>query len=222
MGQSALGFIARTFQGATGPGQVDPQRALWDTSRHGNYYASVYGTPAIVSPATPAKAGSVFRAVSPSAVAITAALATTYTGLCLSNPAGSGLNLILRRVSALISNAPAAVNLGLITGWSAAGITAHTTPVTSIINAYVGAGPSGTVSVAGPTPVGLVDAACTLVGTPAWDRWLSALASGATGASSSDINDDVIIPPGGYAAIGNLVSLTTSALCSFTWEELQA
>lgn len=100
MGQNLLGFAAKGFSNALLPGQVDSQSALWNTSRHGKYYASVYG----VSAAAPggARPGAVFRVSNQAAAAITAALATTYTGLCLSNPAGSGVNLAVKRVSAIL------------------------------------------------------------------------------------------------------------------------
>ena len=220
MGQSPLGFFAQKFGNALGGGRVDSQQALWNTARHGKYYASVYGTPAIASPAAAAKAGAVFRSSNQATDALTAALATTYTGICLSNPAGSGVNLAVKRVAAMFGPAPATqVNLGLITGWAAGGITAHTTPITQIVSAYVGGATSGG-SIVAPAPLAKVDAACTLVGTPAWDRWLTTLAASGDGGVAVDLDDDLIVPPGGYVAVGNLVAVASGFLGTFCWEEL--
>jgi len=166
--------------------------------RHGANYASTYagfnGSAACVG------------------VTTSAGLATTYTGLCLSNPAGSGKNLSILRVSGVIDVAPAALTaIGLITGFLAAGITAHTTPLTPLNNLVGGGG----------TLVGLADAACTLVGTPAWQRWL-AESIAATGIAAFDESTagELLIPPGGYLAIGTSIAGPTNGLyASISWEE---
>lgn len=223
MGQSALGFIAASFQGSIAPGRVDPQSALFQSQRHGKYYASVYGTPARISPSIPAQAGSVFRGSNPTAVAISAALATTYTGLCLSNPAGSTVNLAVKRAAGVLFAAQTAfIVLGLITGWSAAGVVTHTTSLNAdIINGYVGAA-AASGSVIGPTTQAKLDSAATIVGTPMWDRWITGNTVTAVPCNFSiDLDDDLIIPPGGYVAIGaNAASTATSFLGSFMWEEI--
>lgn len=222
MGQSPLAFVVRNFQKLLVPGQVGQQSDLWMTQRHGDWYNSSYGTPAIVSPATPAKAGTNFRCSNPTSVTLSAALALTYTGLCLSNPAGSALNLVVHRIAGVITAAPAAfLGIGLIQGWSAAGVTAHTTPLNSnIVNSYVGAAPAAG-SILANAPVANVDAACTLVGTPAWDRWLVSNGASAGGFSlTTDIQDDLIVPPGGYIAIGATVAGPAGSFFTIGWEEL--
>jgi hypothetical protein len=218
MGQNALAFIAQAFSNKIAPGRVGQQSDLFATPRHGKYYSSVYGTPSIGT--IPAQAGSVFRASNQATDAISAALATAYTGLCLSNPSGSTVNLVVKRVTALFGPAPATqINLGLITGWASAGITAHTTPITQIVNAYVGAAPASG-SVLSAASQAKVDAACTLVGTPAWDRWLTTLAVSGDGGGVFDLDEDMIIPPGGYVAVGNLIAAASGFLGTFEWEEL--
>lgn len=212
---SIFASIAKKFSGATGPGQLDQQSALWSTQRHGKYYSSVYGTPAIASPATAAKAGATFRCSNQTAATISAALATTYTGLCISNPAASGANLAIKRVSAVLTTAPGAdFAFGLITGFLAAGITVHTTPLDAdIVNNFIGA--------AAPVSVAHVDAACTLVGTPLWTEWMGSNTAATTNNVwfSVDLDESIIIPPGGYLAIGG--SKTGGGfLGSFAWEEL--
>lgn len=221
MGQNPLGFLANAFSGAIAPGRVDPQSALWNTSRHGKYYASVYGTPAQVAPypVKAAQAGLVFRASNPTALSLSVALATTYTGLCLSNPAGSTVNLVVKRVGLFVNASAAAAFAGLITGWSAAGVVTHTTPETNIVPAYVGAAASSG-SVAQAASQAKVDRACTIVGTPAWDRWIGAIPATTVTSLLQDLDDDLIIPPGGYVAIGSSAAETTDAVGTIMWEEI--
>ena len=159
-------------------------------------------------------AGVVGFAANQTGATTSVALATTYTGLVLSNPAASGKNLSLLRVAGICNVAPAAFTaVGLITGWLAAGITVHTTPIT-LLNANVGLGVTGLVA--------KVDAAATLVGTPAWARWLTESIA-ATGEFQFDenVNGEIVIPPGGYVAIGTLIGGPTAGLlASFTWAEI--
>lgn len=154
-----------------------------------------------------------FFAANQSAVTTSAGLATTYVGLCLSNPAASTVNLSPRRVAGFLIVAPAALTgFNLITGWSAAGIVTHTTPLTSLQSTFVG---NATV------PQGLADTACTLVGTPVWSLPLT-VTSGATSvvAFSLELQASFIIPPGGYMAIGTTIAGPTSGLFAvITWEE---
>lgn len=156
--------------------------------------------------------GNVGVAANQTGATLSAALAPTYTGLCLSNPAGSGKNLIIARVSGLFDVAPAAFTaLGLIIGFSAAGVVTHTTALTPL-NALVGGGAA---------LIGKADAACTIVGTPAWGRWMSVTVS-ATGEANFDeiVNGEIVIPPGGYIAIGaSIAGPATGFFGSITWSE---
>lgn len=220
MPQGNLFSQFKNFNNAGLPARLGQQGDAWYSHRHGVEYNAIYGTPTIGTVA--AQSGMVFRGSNQSAAALTAALATTYTGICLSNPAGSTVNLVVRGVAGIFGPAPAtAVNLGLITGWAAGGVTVHTTPITAIVNAYVGAATS-TGSILQPAASqAKLDTACTLVGTPAWDRWLTAIAaSGSGGQPYMNLNDSVIIPPGGYCAVGNLVAVASGFLGTFVWEEL--
>lgn len=154
-----------------------------------------------------------YTAANATGATLSAGLATTYVGLCISNPAASTVNLLLRQVSANIIVAPAAfLALGLITGWVAGGVTVHTTPVTPI-SSFVGDA---------TTPAAKADAACTIVGTPAWSQWFASEAATATNPFfSSDLQGGILIPPGGYAAIGaNVAGPTAGLLGSFEWIEL--
>lgn len=180
---------------------VDAQGAQTVAQRHGKYFEGAY-------------AGSTGWAANPTAVTTSAGLATTYVGICLSNPANSGMKLVVQRVSGIILVAPATVTgLGLIVGFAAGGITAHTTALT-VGNSVVGT--------SAPALVGLVDSACTLVGTPAWERWLSETPTATTLLSfTHDLDGDLILPPGAYCAIGTTIAGPASGFQgAFKWEEV--
>lgn len=220
MGQSPLGFFAQQFSGAFGGTRVGVQKDTWQSLRHGKFYSAAYGTPANGSVA--ALAGALFRGSNQTAASLSAALATTYTGLCLNNPAASTVNLVVRRASVFFNASASAAFIGLISGWSAAGIVTHTTSLNAdIVSAYVGGAASGG-SIVAPAPQANLDAACTLVGTPIWDRWIGAdAATTVNGAIDKDLEDDIIIPPGGYIAIGSSAAEgSTPCVASFMWEEV--
>lgn len=182
------------------PQQLDKQGGLLQSGLHGERYAQAYNA-------------NLFRGANPTGVQLSAALAATYVGICLSNPIASTKNLALRRVAGVIIVAPAAfLALGLITGWSAAGVVTHTTPLTPapsfINNAAV--------------PLGKLDSAATLVGTPVWASWLGAnLATGGNANFVEDYYGGIIIPPGGYVAIGaQAAGPAAGFLGSMEWEEV--
>src|SRR5271156_6370 len=124
------------FNGAMVPARIGAQRDTWDSKRHGDSYSAVYGTPAVGSIA--AVAGARFSGGNASSASLSVGLTTTYTGLCLSNPAASTVNLAVRNCGFTLI-ASASVSIGLATGWIAAGVVTHTTPVTGILANYVGA-----------------------------------------------------------------------------------
>lgn len=183
-------------------GGADAQSAAYGTQRHGKYYLGAYS-------------GAAFRAALQAGVTISAALATTYTGLCLSNPAGSGKNLVVQKIKGSLNVAPAALTaIGLIAPTTYAGVTVHTTPVT-IQNANQN-GPNNVAA------VGKVDAACTLVGTPLWTDWIAELpAATSVVAFDRDFDAELIIGPGGYIAVGASIAGPAAGLfASISWEEL--
>lgn len=205
-GQNPLSFVAKVFGSRATPvgapigyGQLDPQNALWMSTRHARDYSAGY-------------LQALGMAANQAGAQLSAALATAYVGLCLSNPANSGKNLALLNVSGNVNVATGApLAIGLITGFAAGGITVHTTPAT-VQPTYVG--------LANPL-VGLVDAACTLVGTPIWSRWLAEVANAGVGSFSQDIQGGIIVPPGGYVAVGGTVAGPAAGfLGSFVWEEV--
>lgn len=200
MPQSNLSSNLLVPGGALKPNAGGVQGDLLISHFHGELYHQAY-------------TGSLFMGANPTAVTTSAGLATTCVGLILSNPAGTGKNLILRRVGAILVVVPAAfTGSALITGFAAGGVTVHTTPLT-IQNPVVGGAVTASVA--------KLDSAATLVGTPVYSLFLTATPAATTGAPfNTDLQGSVIIPPGGYAALGTTVASPASGfLGSIMWEE---
>ena len=158
----------------------------------------------------------------PGGTATTVGLATTYTGLVLSNPAGSAVNLALGLVGVAPVGAPTALStIGLMAGWTTAGLVTHTTPLISHNNLWN--------STAGTNGVGLIDAAATLPVAP-----LLVQAFGSypiTGATAQvvtppitgvwfDMNGSLVLTPGAFVAV--YTSTVITVIASFTWAEIPA
>jgi hypothetical protein len=149
----------------------------------------------------------------------TVGLATTYTGLVLFNPAGSTVNLVLDKVgySFLVAFA-AASTIGLMVGYSAAGIVTFSASGAPASSSFIGVGAAGQ---------GRTALSATLVGTPVVH---SIFGQGLTGAITTapaiqntiyDFEGSVILPPGAYAAIyTSTASGAASLAASFQWEEV--
>lgn len=159
--------------------------------------------------------GSVFLAHNVAAQAVSVALATTYTGLVLCNPLGSGKNLVLLAAQFAVSVAEVAIaSQHLIGGWSATAVT-HTTPLAApgIQNALLGGGQNS---------VAKVDSAATIP-TP---NYLLPIRSGFTAGALGgpgmgaliDLGGLLILKPGAFAAIGALTALT--GFGGLVWEEV--
>lgn len=144
------------------------------------------------------------------AQAVSVALATTYTGLLLYNPIGSGKILVPNKVKFALSVAPAAIaTIGLISGFQTAaptGLTAAPVKNNQIGNSVTGAG--------------LLYSAATIL-TPVWAMQLrdgftaAALPSPAIGI---DLEGIFGILPGGFIAFGALTAIT--GLGFMSWEEV--
>lgn len=162
--------------------------------------------------AEPTLRGKVFAAANQAAVALTAAFATTYTGLVLENPAGSGKNLILIGFSYASTVAiPTATALGIMTGADAGDAAAAIVPR----NRLKGGGAS----------IAIVDNGCTLVGTPVLEQLITTAWTEATTAGSLaqpnhvDLDGSLIITPGYYAAVYSAAANTAAFLFSLMWIE---
>ena len=184
--------------------RIGPQNDLMVSQLHGKMYEQT-------------NRNNMFGAASQAATTTTIALATTYTGLCLSNPSGNSKNLILRQVGYGLSVSPGAVGfVGLGGGFSAAGIVTHTTPLVAY-NQNLGSNTA---------PTALADGAATLVAGAG--QGLLRIISIFThydddavvhpiGPSLIDMEGSVVIQPGGFVFIYTLTVVIGAF--SFSWEE---
>lgn len=147
----------------------------------------------------------------------TVGLATTYTGLCLSNPIGSPVNLSVNKVGyafLVVWGAVAAV--GLMTGYNASTNVTHSTPVTPRNRFFTSA--SG--------GVGLLDSSATLPTAPTVDQIFGAASTGTAAVPPLvqgyyDLEGSLELPPGAYVAFyTSTASGTNSASFSIQWEEI--
>jgi hypothetical protein len=206
--QTQVGPI--TSSTSMAPASIIPARAgqlgdLITSELHGRYYETAYRR-------------ALFNAANQAATTTSAGLATTYTGLCLSNPVGSSVNLVLNKVgySFLVAFAAAAA-IGLMCGYNSSTNVTHTTAGTPRSN-FFGSGAAGQ---------GLVDTSSTLPTAPVVTHLFG---SGLTGAITTDpvvsgelvdLEGGLILPPGAYAAIyTSTASGTSGFLGSFQWEEI--
>ena len=183
--------------------RIGPTSELIVDELHGRYYET-----------TVRKA--MFSGANLTGITTTAAFATTYTGMCLSNPIGSTVNLVLTKVTyAPVVAQTAALVMGIMTGYSASVNVTHTTPLVPLSN-FVGQ-PAGT---------GLIDSSATLPVAPTRLILLGTLTTGAItqtllNGSVTDMEGSVVIPPGGYAAIyTSAASVASSLAFGMMWEEV--
>lgn len=172
---------------------------------HGRYYETVYR-----------RAG--FLAANPTAVttvAVTSGTTTSgLTGIFLSNPVNSPVNLVLNKVGFSVTVAPAAVMPVMLgVGFNSGTAVTQTTALT-VRNAYVGVGSAG---------YGLASSVVTVPTAPNFTHQLGVVFTTLTTAISSivDLEGSVILPPGGYAGIMSPVASGASGFFgSLSWEEV--
>ena len=161
-----------------------------------------------------ASQGRVFWGANQSAATWSVALAATHTGLVLSNPRGSRVDLHVLMAGFALTVAPAGIaSIGFFGGYDPAGIVTHTTPLTALCMI---------LDQDQAASVGKIDAAATLPGTP---RWLTPFMGGftaaalpSTGPALIDLGGVFIVPPGSYFGIGALTAAV--GLGSLVWEEV--
>lgn len=153
--------------------------------------------------------GNLYSVANQAAVTTTAGLATTFTGLAIANPTGSGVNLVLRHFMCAQFAAGAAGAIGVMVGSGAAAGSL------TVRNAKVGGAASATTASAGAT-----------IATPVLERIVGSVGSVATtgyGLSAAicyDFEGSLIIPPGYYAASFTSAATTSALLFGFVWEEV--
>jgi len=156
------------------------------------------------------KAERVFAIANQAGVTTTAALATTWTGLGVCNPAASPVNLVMLGFSAAQVAAAAAGAVGLMIA-DTTGMADALTPVNQLIGSTQG---SEAIADAGAT-----------IGTPVLYRVFGQAGSVATTAYglvpgvNVDLEGSLILKPG-YSVLSYTTGITTSALIfTFLWAE---
>lgn len=172
---------------------------------HGRYYETTVNK-------------AMFSAANQAGQVTTVGLATTYTGLCLSNPVGSQVNLVINKVSAAFPVAPAAaMAVGIMTGYNATTNVTHTAALT----------PKSQLIGTGPLPLALADSSATLPTAPTLNVLFGFVGTAAVTAVNAvsgflaDMEGSIVIPPGGYAAIyTSTASGAAGMFASMSWEEV--
>lgn len=185
--------------GAVNPARMDRQGASVMTAAHGEYNEAVVRD-------------NVFMASTQAEDTWSIALAGAYTGLIVSNPAGSTKNLSILKAGMAITTAPAGqASIHLGGGYAAGGITVFN--AIAFYNMKLG---SAAASVAN------VGDTATLVGVPIY---LYPLIGAFTNAllfaqpmAMTDIGGSIMVPPGAYVMI---VALTVAlGFGCIVWEEI--
>lgn len=158
-----------------------------------------------------AEEGRLFSVANQAAVAVTANLATTWTGLGVCNPAGSGKNFIMHEFgwSTDVVN-PAEGVVGLMTADDTGMVAALTARC-----CFYGAG----------TSVAYCDDGAT-IGTPVLERVCGSTMEGAistqvqVGPAIIDLKGSIILPPDRSVLTYHSIGGTASLIFHFVWEEV--
>jgi hypothetical protein len=165
---------------------------------HGRYYEQTYR-------------GNVFSLCTQgTGVTTTAALATTWTGLGVANPAGSGVNLVLLKFTAAQFAVGAAATVGIMGG--AGAITSTLTPQSRMIGSGLVSKANGSAGATISTPV--------LIATFGECGSLATTGYGLQAGISVDLEGSVIVPPGSFVASYTAIVTTSALQFSFAWEEV--
>lgn len=163
---------------------------------HGRYYEQTYR-------------GNMFSVANQAAVTTSTTLNTTFTGLSVANPVGSGFNLVITKFTCaqFAVGAAAVVSIAVGAGAAAGSLV--------IRNRKYGGAASIAVASAGATiaapiliaPVGQVGSVATT-------------GYGLSNAISIDLEGSLIIPPGYFVCSDTSIATTSALIFSFTWEEV--
>lgn len=171
---------------------------------HGRYYETAYRR-------------NMFNAATQAGVTTSAALGTAVTGLILTNPTTSTVNLVPNKVGYAFNAAPAAtIVVGLAFNNSTTAVT-QTTAITPRNNFLGGAAPQGLVasSVTLPTAgvISHIFGSVDYIATP-----VNVLAKNV---AVIDLEGSIVMPPGSYIHIyTSTASAASSFFGSIQWEEI--
>jgi len=185
--------------GATGEARAGQQSEAIIGQAHGKYYEA-------------ASRHRLFWCANQADTTWTIALAGTHTGLMVSNPRMSNVNLaIVRATYVHVVGQAAEASIGLAVGYDADTECTHTTPLT-VYNAFL-LGPHGQAN---------ADSSGVMPTAPLWvEAYMSAFTAAALGGTSPvvvDVDGAIVVPPGAYVAICALT--VTHGMASLMWEEV--
>lgn len=189
--------------GIQAPLRMGPQSDLIVSEYHGRYYNMT-------------RDGKGFSVAAQAAVTTTVGLATTYTGLSLANPVGSGINVVLNKCSMMQSviQATQVEAYAIAIGYNATTNVTHTTPQT----------PQSNLIGSGLTAIAKADVSSTLPTAPLYDTFFTntgTTAADSTGVQVLDFEGLKILTPGAYACFVTPAQASVSGMWfSFSWEEI--
>lgn len=159
--------------------------------------------------------GRTFFVASQALATTSVGLNTTYTGLCLSNPLGSGVNAAILFVSVMQSVVQAVQieGYGLAVGSNSGTNVTHTTPVTTN-SALVGSNLKSYCN---------ADSSATLPTAPVYAVFITNTASATQNGPGDQIElaGSITLAPGGYAAFVTPTQASVAGMWfSFTWSEI--
>lgn len=160
--------------------------------------------------------GNVYMAASQAVATTTVGLATTYTGLCLSNPLASGKNIaiLIASLAQSVIQSTQVEGYLLATGSSATANVTHTTPGT-VQTSLVGAAANNAVA--------KVDTAATLPVAPLYSLALTNTGSATANSPgvTVDIGGAITLAPGGFVCFVTPTQASVAGLWfGFTWAEI--
>ncbi len=173
----------------------------------GNQDGSLVVAPSLLEAALE---GRLFRVANQAGVATTAALATTWTGLCVSNPSTSGKNAILHEfgwAQTVAGSADGAIGLMLAT---------IAAPASNITIQGGKMGGTGSVMIADD---GATLVSPALIGVYGSLGTLEVTGYGSLPPNVIDAKGKIIIPPGYTLATYSTKATTASLIHHFVWEE---
>jgi len=188
------GSIATLRQGKTSEAIVQ--------ELHGRFYEQAYR-------------GNIFSVASQAVATTTVGLATTYTGLVISNPVGSPVNLVLLRATMMQSviQATQVEAYAIAYGFSASTNVTHTAAAT----------PQPTRIGSGASAYAKADTSATLPVAPLYGEFVSQTSTATAQPTQASIVFDgsTILLPGAYALFVTPAQASVAGLWfSFLWEEV--
>ena len=161
-----------------------------------------------------ARLGNMYHSNNTTAGAVTV-LSATCTGLALSNPLGSGKNLVVSNMSFVGSTLSTIAEVGVAVSSSVAN--AVQTGTAAVVHNAKLAGSNSNLG------KGRTFSIATLLSTPVWLRPIgSARVTGTTegtNAFTASFDGTIIVTPGTYIAFSTLTAARTG-LCSISWAEV--